>query len=441
MPNAMPADSSGCWNTSVREHLGWLLRQVLTVPVRREFPPKQPRRHGTRTYKESGVSTVTVVCCVSVSAKQAEQLLDDGPRRDFIELARAVNARILYRGVRPSRRGAVGRVAGPHIKQSFSASKQLVRGDVCFADGEHLGIPLLAFLFARRKRYVRVVTLGHLVDKPWKRILLAATTRLVPSGTLVVHSQTQLERIRGWLAKSWEVTLIPYQVDTAYWSPERPYGENELPIVLAVGSENRDYDTLVGATVGLPVQVVIAAGSYWARQTAGSGHLPDNVHYLDKPLPFAELRKAYAASAMVVVPIHDVTNQSGVTVILEAMSMARPVIVTASRGQRECIKGPTVLAEGHLEQSTVTSRGPQLFGDRPADGVTGVYVPPGDAAALRSAILHVVANAEQGREMGAAARAAATAHFSIERYVHALGEVITGVAPQPVSGLANEPPM
>ena len=377
-----------------------------------------------RDNRELVPNAVNTVFCVSASAEETARLLADGPRRDFVELAHAVNAKVVYRAVRPSRRGLLGRLAGPHIKQAFATSRQLANGDVCFADGEHLGVSLLGFLFARRKRRVRVVMLGHLVDRPWKRVLLAATTRLVPNGTLVLHSQTQLERIRGWVARSWRVALVPYQVDTDYWVPELPSAEEGLPIVLAVGSENRDYDTLIEAATGLPVQVVIAAGSHWARQTAGAGHLPDNVRYLDKPLPFAELRSAYASAAMVVVPVHDVTNQSGVTVILEAMSMARPCIVTASRGQRECVVGSTVQADGALDESTRLSRGPHVFGGVRSGAATGMYVPPNDAGALRAAIVRLIDHPALGDDLGQAARVAAKNHFSIERYVESVAALL-----------------
>ena len=386
---------------------------------------------------------MTTLLCVSASAAETERLLASGPRRDFVELARAVNGRIVYGGAGPSRKGLLGRIAGPHIKQSLAVSGQLRRGDVCFADGEHVGIPLLAFLFARRRRRVRVVMLGHLVDRSWKRVLLGVTTRLVPNGTLVVHSQTQSDRIRGWVAKSWIVALVPCQVDTAYWAPESSETPSKLaivPIILAVGSENRDYDTLTQAATGLPVQVVIAAGSHWARRTAGAAHLPENVKYLDTPLPFAELRTAYAGAAIVVVPVHDVTNQSGVTVILEAMSMGKPVIVTASRGQRECIAGPTVSADGTLDECTTTSRGPQLFGDAAGEAATGLYVPPNDAPALRAAIKRFIEHPETGRELGAAAHHAAARHFSIERYVSTLAQLIEGPSFRRASATATGEP-
>lgn len=383
---------------------------------------------------------MTTLLCVSASEADTERLLASGPRRDFVELARSVNGQIVFRSARPSRKGFAGRIAGPHIKQSLTTSGQLVNEDVCFADGEHLGVPLLAFLFARRKRRVRVVMLGHLVDKPWKRLLLAITTRLVPNGTLVLHSQTQLERVRSWVAKSWNVALVPYQVDTAYWAPEPKREGTEPTIVLAVGSENRDYDTLTRAAAGLPVQVVIAAGSHWARRTAGAEQLPANVRYLDKPLPFTDLRTAYANAAMIVVPLQDVTNQSGVTVILEAMSMGKPVIVTASRGQRECIVGPTVSAESTPDESAGRTRGPHLFGGSPDSTATGLYVRPNDAAALRTAILRFIEHADLSRELGLAARAAAEKHFSIERYVATLGQMLSpSRAAHPAATPSGEP--
>lgn len=367
---------------------------------------------------------MTTVLCVSASKPETERLVAGGPRRDFVELAAAVNARIIYRSPRPSRKGLAGRIAGPHMKQSFATAGKLSQGDICFADGEHLGIPLLAFLFARRKRGVRVVMLGHLVDRPWKRFLLAATTRLSPHGRLVVHSQTQVERIRGWVAKSWLVDLVPYQVDTTYWERTVPASQDGLPVILAVGSENRDYDTLAEAVAGLPVKVLIAAGSHWARQTAGAASLPDNVRYLDKPLSFDELRQQYTEASMVVVPLQDVTNQSGVTVILEAMSMGTPVVVTATRGQRECIAGPLVLADGSVDESATAARGPQIFGDSPDRSATGIYVPPADPLALRAAIVRLLNDPDLGHELGMAARDSATRHFSIERYVETLAGLL-----------------
>src|SRR5690606_17783691 len=147
---------------------------------------------------------------------QAARLLKDGPRRDFVELARLTEGTLLY-AAGSRGRGILGRFVGPHVRQAFRAARSLHAGDTCFADGEHIGIPLLVALALQLKRGVRVVMLGHLVDRPWKKFLLRVATRLVPNGSLLLHSTVQREKVHAALAKSWKIELVPYQVDTSYW--------------------------------------------------------------------------------------------------------------------------------------------------------------------------------------------------------------------------------
>src|SRR5690606_3985078 len=167
------------------------------------------------------------------------------------------------------------------------------------------------------------------------------------------------------------------------------------PMFLAVGSEHRDFETLARAAEGLPARVLVKAGSYWARSRAGLHRAPANVTYTDRDLSFVELRALYRQVTAVVVPLRDVRNQSGVTTILEAMSLGLPVIATAARGQRECISGPLVLRDGSLDEQATADCGPDIF-ERPgafpdrdratSEEATGLYVPPGDADALRHAM-------------------------------------------------------
>ncbi len=322
------------------------------------------------------------------------------------------------------------RAFGPHVRQALRLARRARRGDVCFADGEHIGLPLLLFLAFSFRRNVRVVMLGHLVDRPWKKALFWVGTRLVPGGTLALHSEMQLKAVSPWLATSWRRELIPYQVDTAFWQPGELFDNRTTrPAIVAVGSEFRDYATLVAAAGELPVDLTIAAGSHWARKVAAAGGSPANVEYLARPLPFDELRRAYQTAAIVVVPLEDVANQAGVTTILEAMSMGRPVVVTATRGQRECVSGPLMKASGELDAQSTAERGPQRFGHEPEGDATGLYVPPGDASALRSAIEWVLADSARSEAMGGRARSAACRHFTVERYVQHLAGLLTQ-APQ-----------
>jgi glycosyltransferase involved in cell wall biosynthesis len=213
-----------------------------------------------------------------------------------------------------------------------------------------------------------------------------------------------------------------------------PDGREEtgaVPLVVAVGAEHRDYQTLIDAVRGMDVQVRIAGASHWARDVAGFDNLPANVEFLVQPLGFAELRELYARAAAVAVPLVDVNNQFGVTTILEAMSMGLPVVTTANRGQRECIRGPLVGRGGGVDDET-PQRGPQLFdGTRASTSPTGCYVPVADAPALRAALVLLTNPAGPGREYGRAARLSAERHFGFERYIETLAGLLAAEQPEP----------
>jgi len=363
--------------------------------------------------------------CLSLTRAEAERLQSDGPRRDILVLAERLGAEVLYRESGTKSRGIRGKIFGPQIQHAWAASARASKHNVVFADGEHVGLPLLGFLALRRRRRTRVVMLCHLIDKPWKRRLLKLGTWLVPDGTLVVHSAVQQKVAQGAANRRWDVQLVPYQVDSEFWRPaEQP--QNPRPLVVTAGSENRDYETLSGAAAGLDVDIRIAAGSHWAREQASVTTTPPNLEYIQRTLPFAELRKLYASADLVVVPLHPVTNQSGVTTLLEAMSMGKAVITSATPGQREIVSGP-LIKDGSCDTAATADRGPRVFGLEHAE-TTGAYVPVHDAAALRAAILYLAANPEVRQRMGAAGRLVAEECFSVESFAERFAQVIDSAA-------------
>lgn len=308
-----------------------------------------------------------------------------------------------------------------------------------FADGEHVGLPLLVALGLRRRRPARVVMIGHLVSRRWKLPLLAFATRLGSAGTVVLHSVEQERRLRRWLGGAWRIALVAYQADTAFWTPgEAPPAEGQ-PLILAVGSENRDYETLVRAVEGMDARVLIAAGSHWARGLATAAALPANVEHLSQPLDFAGLREVYRRAACVVVPLHDVANQSGVTVILEAMACGVPVVVTATRGQREVTRGPLVRAAGAWDAAATADRGPEVLMAEAADcSESGLYVLPGDVRGLRRALEAVVGDADLRERLGAEGRRTVARWFTTERYVERLADLLGAAPGEPSAGTHSE---
>lgn len=355
---------------------------------------------------------------VSAAAEEAEALAGEGALRDYVALARRTGGELVFQERTHARsRGWRARLFGPHLRQAWKVARSLEDGDTLFADGEHIGYPVACFLALRRRRPRRLVMIAHYPSKPWKLALAAFAARVGPRATVVVHSSEQQRRLRRVVGRRWRVALVPYGVDTEFWRPQRDPVPEE-PLVVAVGAEYRDYGTLARAADGLPGRVIIAGASTWARHRDEARPLPPNVSVLERRLDFGALRALYARASAVVVPLRECPNQFGVTVLLEAMAMGRPVIVTATAGQREVVRGPLVLATGP-SASPLPGRGPHLFGGDPGPWPTGLYVPPGDVRALREAIRMVL----EGRAdpcMGEYARQVAVERFDVRQFVSRL---------------------
>ncbi len=206
-----------------------------------------------------------------------------------------------------------------------------------------------------------------------------------------VQRRALIERIRF---PSERVYLVRHYVDQVFYSP-RPMDED---MFCAVGAEMRDYATLKDAVRGTGLRCHIAADHV---------RIPSRLRLLnDRRVPICdiagqaeknitagrmslvELRDLYARSRFVVVPLLPSDTDNGVTCILEAMAMGKPVICSRTRGQVDVIQ----------------------------EGVTGLYVPVGDASALRAAILSLWNEPAHAQQMGRNARAFVEKHHTMEKF-------------------------
>ncbi len=185
--------------------------------------------------------------------------------------------------------------------------------------------------------------------------------------------------------------LVKHYVDQLFWSPR----ETQSEMICAAGAEMRDYPTLLKALRGTGLRCHIAADHVrvdrfgLARRiemSAFSDMRGPNVTI--GRMPPTELRELYAKSRFVVVPLEASDTDNGITVILEAMAMGKPVICSRTQGQVDAIE----------------------------DGVTGIFVPVGDADALRDAMLRLWNDPARASEMGRAARAYAERHHTLEKF-------------------------
>jgi glycosyltransferase involved in cell wall biosynthesis len=134
------------------------------------------------------------------------------------------------------------------------------------------------------------------------------------------------------------------------------------------------------------------------RRLTGRG-LPANVRP-DSYTP-DELRSLYRLARFVVVPLRDVDYDAGVNTLVEAMAMGKAVIVTRTRGQVDLVR----------------------------EGEQGLYVPPGDAAAMRAAVTHLAAHPDEAARMGRAGRALIERRHTLDAYIARLAAIIAEPAP------------
>jgi len=173
--------------------------------------------------------------------------------------------------------------------------------------------------------------------------------------------------------------LVPlaFGVDHEFFAP---VGVEDQGYVLVVGRDAaRDWKTLFAALTGSRLRVKVCCRP---RDLVGL-RVPDGVEilgYVDR----YTYRDLLARARVVVVATRPVAYPSGQSVLLEAMAMARPVVVTATPALASYV----------------------------VDGVNALGVCPADPVALRAGIVQVHEDRELGVRLGAGGRQDVEARFN-----------------------------
>jgi glycosyltransferase involved in cell wall biosynthesis len=355
------------------------------------------------------------------------------PRRDYYALRALLDAHLLCPDdARRTRLGRfVARFAGVRVALALAAFARRRQYDAIYTDGENVGLPLalLLKLLGRSASRPRHVMLTHYLSPAKKRLLfrLGAANAI---DALIVHSSAQRVVATERLRMSPErVVWLPYFADERFWRPQPQLetAADERPMVCAVGLEFRDYATLADAARGLDAEVRIAAASTWSRHSAfaDSPDLPSNVRVAN--YGYLPLRELYARARVVVVPLREVDNQAGITVILEAMAMGKAVVVSATRGQTDVVRdrlnggrGPVAREwwPGFVDAPEVAETLGRL--------ATGFYVTPGDADDLRRAVQYLLDHPGVADELGRNGRRVVEELFGLDAFAARFAAVIRG---------------
>lgn len=213
------------------------------------------------------------------------------------------------------------------LVQAFMATCRADRYDVLVSWSTPQGVclGLLLRLLPKRMRPVHIVRDFHLdptrADRAY-RLRLWLLRRALP-GMDVLWCTSQAEQTHYANA----LGIAPHRV--AFFPDDPPVQLLTRPriapgsFVFSYGNSDRDFDTLVRAAKHLDREVVILTQAY-----ALCGTLPANVRVLRHRVDDEELSRLIEGAAVVVVPIKSRDVAAGQNVVLEAMSLARPVVAT-----------------------------------------------------------------------------------------------------------------
>ena len=206
---------------------------------------------------------------------------------------------------------------------------------------------------------------------------------------VVSSSRTEVAYYRerfGW--SDAKCVFVPLQTDLRYFDlPPQPIED----YIIAAGRSYRDYATLARAVAGTGIRTMIVCG----KSGPGVSPLPPEIEVVTD-IPLEELSRRIAASRALVLPLFDRRISTGQSVLLQGMALGRPVITTLTAGTEDYV----------------------------VDGVTGVFVPPGNVDALRSAIQRVWNDAALAARLGSAARDAMSRQNLPVHYVHGVAHAL-----------------
>lgn len=275
----------------------------------------------------------------------------------------------------------------PYLSEIYHLSRRHPhwnRYDVVFAWELRtiLAVALLRRLTGQRR--AKLVALQPILKGPVLKMLpllrwaLADADRIVNFSTVECDANAELLRLPRE-----KFTFLPMT-----WPETAPITDNNGGFILAFGRSNRDYPLLLEAVRGTDLPVTILAGDLdWAK---GLNVLPNVT--LRANLSYDETSVLLNDSTFWVIPLKPVGYSSGQSVLLQGMARGKAVVVT---------DGPSV----H---------------DYVRDGETGVLVPPGDAQAMREALVRLWNDEKMRQCIGRNAAVAVREEFGYARFARSL---------------------
>jgi glycosyltransferase involved in cell wall biosynthesis len=281
---------------------------------------------------------------------------------------------------------------------------ELNRSDVVFSTVDTVGIPLMLLARGRVVRspfvYAAIGLPERLVQLRSRRMERVYARALGAAATIVAYSEHEADELRRWLrARGVEapVEFLPFGVDVEAF---RPTGAAPDVDVVSVGADpHRDFELLLTVARAMPTtSFLVVTTAERARALTGR---PGNVA-VETDLPFDEMRRRLERARVVALPVRENSYSGATTVLLQAMALAKPVVVTRT----------AAIATGYGLENGNNVR----------------LVSPGDSAVFAGALAEVLNEDGHTRTLGSQARESVESALSWERYVGRLHDLLLNAA-------------
>jgi glycosyltransferase involved in cell wall biosynthesis len=266
------------------------------------------------------------------------------------------------------------------------------RADVVLSTVDTVGIPLVLLARAGRVRpplvYVAIglpERLARLGSESMRRRYARA---LAGTAALAAYSEHEADELRAFLAsygESTRIEFVPFGVDERAFTPV--VAQPTVDVVMAGADPHRDVELFVGLAAEMPNR------SFRLVTTADRARVlspPPNLE-VEVDIPFDAMKRRLEEARVVALPVLDNSYSGATTVLLQAMALGKPIVVTRTKA----------IATGY-----------EL-----ADGANCRLVGPGDADGFGRALAGVLRDEWHARALGARARKTVETDLTWGRYV------------------------
>lgn len=277
------------------------------------------------------------------------------------------------------------------------------RADVIVSTVDTVGIPLVLLARAGRVRpplvYIAIGLPERLVQLRSERMRRLYARALGSCAAVLAYSEFEAQELRDFLAaygERAEVAFVPFGVDVRAFAPTD--APPSVDVVMAGADPHRDVDLFVSTAAAMPERTfLLVTTADRARALATSANLA-----IEADIPFEELRRRLGDARVLALPVVDNTYSGATTVLLQAMALAKPVVVSRTRA----------IATGYGL----------------VDGENCRLVEPGDAPAFERALGEVLQDDLHARALGGRARQTVEHELTWARYVDRVEGVLRAVS-------------